>query len=151
MLLPSLLLFPTEFHVIDPNIVADGMNALSAVSPTTVNLSITENRVNIADFFLGPAEYSPLQIDSSIVISPDNLITVADNGIFGSLPQGSNVNSGPATNPYASQNLTNDFTFVQEANKIPKGYFTIGNTFSPVTQDYNGGTCLIIRQVLKLV
>lgn len=126
-----------DYTVIDPNIVADGMNALSAVSPTTVNLSITENRVNIADFFLGPAEYSPLQIDSSIVISPDNLITVADNGIFGSLPQGSNANSGPATNPYASQNLTNDFTFVQEANKIPKGYFTIGNTFSPVIQDYN--------------
>lgn len=126
-----------DYTVIDPNIVADGMNALSAVSPTTVNLSITENRVNIADFFLGPAEYSPLQIDSSIVISSDNLITVADNGIFGSLPQGSDTNSGPATNPYASQNLTNDFTFVQEANKIPKGYFTIGNTFSPVTQDYN--------------
>ena len=125
------------YTVIDPNIVADGMNALSAVSPTTVNLSITENRVTIADFFLGPAEYSPLQIDSSIIISPDNLITVADNGIFGSLPQGSDTNSGPATNPYASQNLTNDFIFTQEANKIPKGYFTIGNTFSPVIQDYN--------------
>lgn len=126
-----------DYTVIDPNIVADGMNALNAVSPTTVNLSIQNNRVNIAEFFLGPAEYSPLQIDSSIIISPDNLITVADNGTFGKLPQGSDPNSGPATNPYASQNLTNDFIFIQESNEIPKGYFTIGNTFSPDTQNYN--------------
>ena len=83
-----------SYIIVDPDIVANGMNALNAVEPTTLNLSIRDNSVYLSDFFLGPAEYTPLQIDSNIVISQDNLITDVDNGTFGTLPQGSLPNSG---------------------------------------------------------
>ena len=126
-----------SYIIVDPDIVANGMNALNAVEPTTLNLSIRDNSVYLSDFFLGPAEYTPLQIDSNIVISQDNLITDVDNGTFGTLPQGSLPNSGPAINPYESQNLTDYFTFIKQSDEILPGYYTIGNTSFPYNQEYN--------------
>lgn len=126
-----------SYIIVDPDIVANGMNALNAVEPTTLNLSIQDNSVYLSDFFLGPAEYTPLQIDSNIVISQDNLITDVDNGTFGTLPQGSLPNSGPAINPYESQNLTDYFKFIKQSDEILPGYYTIGNTSFPYNQEYN--------------
>lgn len=109
-----------------------GMNALNAVTPTTETVTVTSNQnVTAPTFFIGPVDNKALTLDPTITLDNTNLITNADNGTFGEIAQGSQPNSGPATNPYAAQNLTNDFTFVQENNTIGDGNFTIGNTLNP--------------------
>ena len=109
-----------------------GMNALNAVTPTTETVTVTSNQnVTAPTFFIGPVDNKALTLDPTITLDNTNLITNADNGTFGEIAQGSQPNSGPATNPYAAQNLTNDFTFVQENNTIGNGNFTIGNTLNP--------------------
>ena len=40
-----------RYIIVDPDIVANGMNALNAVEPTTLNLSIRDNSVYLSDFF----------------------------------------------------------------------------------------------------
>lgn len=40
-----------SYIIVDPDIVANGMNALNAVEPTTLNLSIRDNSVYLSDFF----------------------------------------------------------------------------------------------------
>ena len=109
-----------------------GMNALNAVTPTTETVTVTSNQnVTAPTFFIGPVDNKALTLDPTITLDNTNLITNADNGTFGEIAQGSQPNSGPATNPYAAQNLTNDFTFVQENTTIGDGNFTIGNTLNP--------------------
>lgn len=109
-----------------------GMNALNAVTPTTETVTVASNQnVTAPTFFIGPVDNKALTIDPAITLDNTNLITNADNGTFGEVAQGSQPNSGPAANPYAAQNLTNDFTFVQENATIGDGNFTIGNTLNP--------------------
>lgn len=121
-----------EYTVVPQANRVAGMNALNAVTPTTENVTVTSNQnVTAPTFFIGPVDNKALTLDPAIKLENNNLITNADNGTFGDVAQGSQPNSGPASNPYASQNLTNDFTFVQENNAIADGQFTIGNTLNP--------------------
>ena len=49
-------------------------------------------------------------IDQCAIISGENLINAADNGTFGSFPQGTPANTGAPTEPYPG--VTPDFTYV---------------------------------------
>ena len=72
----------------------------------------TSNLTN-ENFLNGPVQYSPIQkiMDDTVIISPINLITVADNGTFGTFPAGTIANTGANPNPYPT--METDFTFVQ--------------------------------------
>ena len=117
----------------------EGMNALNAVMPTTINVEVINNEeVDIVYFFIGPALYKSFTPDNNITILPENLITAGDNGTFGKVVKGSYPNNGPADNPYPGDILS-EFTWIKQSNEIPTGYYTIGNLTQPYneTETYN--------------
>lgn len=124
-----------SYEVIAPQNRVDGMNALNTITPTTVNVFVEPRETLTASFFVGPAKYKPVKLDPSINPSQDNLINTANDGTFGTVPQGSPPNIGLAQNPYLDVN--SDFTFIQQSNEIPQGYYSIGSTTSPYNNTYN--------------
>ena len=112
-----------------------GMNALNAVLPTTLYITVTEDApLDDVYFYIGPALYKNYILDKCSSLSPNNLISAGDNGTFGDVEIGSEPNSGPATNPYSNSSLMSDFTWIKQSNEIPIGDYTIGNTTKPYNE-----------------
>ena len=127
-----------SYTSIAPENRVDGMNALNTVTSTTVNLTVTPTvDVYEADFLIGPAIYLTQTLENCLIVYPDNLIKVASNGTFGEVSQGSSPDSGPSNNPYPNDNITSCFKFTKQTNELFRGYYTIGNTISPYSDDYN--------------
>lgn len=95
-----------------PNPPAGATN-LDATTPTTLLINVNGGDITGQDILNGPVTYTPIQtiIDSNVVISPDNLITEADNGSFGSYPPGTPANTGADPNPYPG--IGSEFQYVQ--------------------------------------
>lgn len=89
-----------------------GSTNLDSVTPDTLLVTVTGADLTNQNFLNGPVIYTPIQVilDPCAVISGENLIQVADNGTFGSFPQGTPANTGAPTEPYPG--VTPDFTYV---------------------------------------
>lgn len=90
-----------------------GSTNLDSVTPDTLLITVSGNNVANQDFFNGPVIYTPIEalLDNCAIISGENLIEAADNGTFGTFPQGTPANTGASTEPYPG--VTPDFTYVQ--------------------------------------
>ncbi|MBC8530287.1 DUF11 domain-containing protein [Gehongia tenuis] len=89
-----------------------GSTNLDSVTPSTLLVTVAGADLVNQNFFNGPVIHTPIQVilDPCAVISGDNLIQAADNGTFGSFPQGTPANTGAPTEPYPG--VTPDFTYV---------------------------------------
>lgn len=89
-----------------------GSTNLDSVTPDTLLVTVSNFDLTDQNFLNGPVIYTPIQaiLDPCAIISGDNLIQAADNGTFGSFPQGTPANTGAPTEPYPD--VTPDFTYV---------------------------------------
>lgn len=89
-----------------------GSTNLDSVTPDTLLVTVTGADLTNQNFYNGPVIYTPIQaiLDPCAVISGENLIRAADNGTFGSFPQGTPANTGVPVEPYPD--VTPDFTYV---------------------------------------
>lgn len=89
-----------------------GSTNLDSVTPDTLFVTVEGSNITNRNFLNGPVIYTPLEalIDQCAIISGENLIDAADNGTFGSFPQGTPANTGAPTEPYPG--VTPDFTYV---------------------------------------
>ena len=108
-------------------------NMVDCVTPNTILITVAADDILNQNIFNGPILYTPLQLtlDPCTVIFPENLVTDAAFGTFGSFFAGTLANTGPATNPYPA--LTPDFTYVvpDPGKYTPTdGEFTVQNTMN---------------------
>lgn len=89
-----------------------GSTNLDSVTPDTLLVTVTGGNLTNQNFYNGPVIYTPIQtiLDPCAFVSGDNLINVADEGTFGTFPQGTPANTGAPTEPYPG--VTPDFTYV---------------------------------------
>ena len=89
-----------------------GATNLDSVTPDTLLVTVSGADLTNQNFLNGPVIYTPIQaiLDPCAIISPENLIQAADNGTFGTFPQGTPANTGAPTEPYPG--VTPDFTYV---------------------------------------
>lgn len=119
--------FPPISYAQDP---PAGATNLDAVTPTTLYFNVSDEDIPDKDILNGPVTYTAIRtiMDSNIMISPNNLITEADNGTFGSYPPGTPANTGADPNPYP--NIGTEFNYVQpdiEGVSPNDGSYTIQN------------------------
>jgi uncharacterized repeat protein (TIGR01451 family) len=79
-----------------------GATNLDSVTPAAVPVTVSGGDLAGQDIFNGPVKYTPIRtiLDKSVTPLPQNLITAADNGTFGSFPRGTAANTGADPNPY---------------------------------------------------
>lgn len=89
-----------------------GSTNLDAVTPNTLLVTVSGADLTNENFLNGPVIYTPVQaiLDECVLVSNENLIDVADEGTFGTFPQGTPANTGAPTEPYPG--VTPDFTYV---------------------------------------
>lgn len=89
-----------------------GSTNLDSVTPDTLLVTVSGADLINRDFFNGPVIYTPVQtlLDPCAAITGGNLIDAADNGTFGTFPQGTPANTGAPVEPYPG--VTPDFTYV---------------------------------------
>ncbi len=89
-----------------------GTTNLDATTPNTIFITVEDADLENQDFLNGPVRYTPISTitDECAIISPINLINVADNGTFGTFPAGTPANTGANPNPYPG--IAPDFTYV---------------------------------------
>ncbi|MDR1664875.1 MAG: cell surface protein, partial [Clostridiales bacterium] len=92
---------------------ATGATHLDATTPDTLLVTVSGADISGQDILNGPVKYSPVQtiLDESVTVLPENLITGADGGTFGSFPQGTPANTGANPNPYTD--IGTDFMYTQ--------------------------------------
>ena len=89
-----------------------GTTNLDATTPNTIFITVEDADLENQYFLNGPVRYTPISTitDECAIISPINLINVADNGTFGTFPAGTPANTGANPNPYPG--IAPDFTYV---------------------------------------
>lgn len=89
-----------------------GSTNLDSVTPDTLLVTVSGSDLSNQNFLNGPVIYTPIQeiLDPCAIISGNNLIDVADDGTFGTFPQGTPANTGAPTEPYPE--VTPDFSYV---------------------------------------
>lgn len=113
-----------------------GATNLDGVTPETLLVTVNGSNLTNENILNGPVKYTPIHtiLDKGVTILPQNLITLADNGTFGSFPQGTPANTGANPNPYP--NIGSQFTYVQP-NPIgvtpAGGQYTIQNISNDAT------------------
>ena len=117
---------PGDFSTAAPGSVPQGVNPpitaaanpppgstnLDSVTPDTLLVTVTGSDLTNQNFLNGPVIYTPIQaiLDPCAAVSGENLIRAADNGTFGTFPQGTPANTGAPVEPYPD--VTPDFTYV---------------------------------------
>lgn len=125
--------FPPIKAVTNPP--SDATN-LDAVTPVVLPIKVTGTDLTGQDILNGPVKYTPIQsiLDKNVTVSPQNLITEADNGSFGSFPKGTAANTGADPNPYP--NLGSQFVYTQpNPGSVTPAYhqYTIQNVMNNAT------------------
>ncbi|MDO5294396.1 MAG: hypothetical protein Q4F05_16800, partial [bacterium] len=105
-----------------------GANELNSLSPNTVFVTVTTADITGIVFYDAPIQVIPLSINN-YVTTGGNLVTAADNGTFGTLPNGTAVQTSNANGNPPYTDFTTAFTYVQYVNARPSdGEYTISNT-----------------------
>ncbi|MGX8832989.1 DUF7507 domain-containing protein [Amedibacillus sp. YH-ame6] len=104
-----------------PPAMADMLNALT---PNLLNIIVSGSDITNLVFFDGPVGDKPLVLTGINMVGP-NLITVADNGTFGSYPAGTPGTTIPPVAPYPG--VTPGFIY-STIQAPPDGFYTIFNT-----------------------
>jgi len=109
-----------------------GATDLDNTIPNTWKLSVNGANLIGIDFLNAPVAYMPIQeiTDANVVIDDVNLITDFDNGTFGTLPAGTDANTGAYPSPYS--NVGSDFMLVTPSINLSytspdDGQYTIQN------------------------
>jgi hypothetical protein len=70
------------------------------VTPSTILITVAVADVTAQNMFNGPVAYLPLalELDPCCTVLPDNLVTEADGGTFGTFLTGTPANTGTPTN-----------------------------------------------------
>ena len=102
----------TSFPLMSTCLLYTSTTNLDSVTPDTLIVTVTGADLTNQNFFNGPVIYTPIEalLDECAIISGENLINAADNGTFGTFPQGTPANTGAPTEPYPG--VTPDFTYV---------------------------------------
>lgn len=89
-----------------------GSTNLDSVTPDTLFVTVAGADLTNENFLNGPVIYTPFEslLDQCAIVSGENLISAADEGTFGTFPQGTPANTGAPTEPYPG--VTPDFTYV---------------------------------------
>lgn len=118
-----------------PNPPAGATN-LDAVTPTTIPVTVAGADLVGQDILNGPVTYTPIAdiMDDSVIVLPQNLITQADNGTFGSFPQGTPANTGADPNPYPDLGTQFTYTLPNPAGVTPAFHqYTLQNIMNDAT------------------
>lgn len=108
-----------------------GATNLDSITPNTLFVTVTSIDITDQNFLDGPIIYTPIQtlLDSCVTVGHTNLITAADDGIFGSESAGSLPNAGPAQVPY--KGIAPGFNYVSPGHDIVDGDYSILNILYP--------------------
>ncbi len=106
---------------------------LDCTSPNTLLINVSDADITNLTILNGPVKYVPIEdiMDKQVIVSDDNLITIAENGTFGSYPSGTPSYTF-ADSTYVG--IGEGFKFI---NGIPHdGYYAIENITSPTASGY---------------
>ena len=123
-----------------------GSTNLDSVTPDTLLVTVSGTDLINQDFFNGPVIYTPIQtlLDPCAAITGGNLIVAADNGTFGTFPQGTPANTGAPVEPYPG--VTPDFTYVlpnPDTYTPAGGEYTVQNIMNDALSEVIGAWCRI--------
>lgn len=123
---------PLSFATNPPSIATN----LDSITPNTLFVTVSTDNLIDQNFLDGPITYSPIEtiLDSTASISDINLITIADDGLFGSFPAGTPANSRPATSPYSD--VITGLNYSGPGENITDGSYSITNILYPPS-DYS--------------
>ncbi len=130
---PVQSLFPPLSQVSDP---PAGATNLDSVTPSTILVNVAGSDLAGQDILNGPVKYTPIHtiLDKSVRVTEQNLITEADNGTFGSFPQGTAANTGADPNPYPDIGTEFIYTLPNPASVTPAFHqYTIQNIMNDAT------------------
>ncbi|WP_094368000.1 DUF11 domain-containing protein [Romboutsia weinsteinii] len=103
---------------------SDTTNIVS-LSPNTLFLTVRRSDISNIIFLDSPIRKIPLTLNNYVTIG-DNLITYADHGTWGTLPNGSPTQSSPETEPYP--NIQSSFNYVKYGyDTVHDGDYTVVN------------------------
>ena len=124
---------PPLSYVSNPPSIATN---LDSTTPNTLFITVSTDNLTDQNFLDGPITYSPIEtvLDSTASLSTTNLITIADNGLFGSFVAGTAANSRPETSPYSD--IITDFNYSGPGKAIIDGNYSITNILYP-RSDYS--------------
>lgn len=101
---------------------------LTSLSPNTVFVTVVDTDITGVNFTDAPIEDQALAINNYVTVGP-NLITAADSGTFGRLPNGTPVQTSNPTGSPPYNDFETTFNYVQYANRRPvDGEYSISNT-----------------------
>ncbi|MCL2846468.1 MAG: hypothetical protein FWE38_02135 [Firmicutes bacterium] len=110
-------------------------NALDCTVRNTWLETVAAAPITNINMMNGPVQHTPMVMDTNIIVDPQNLVTDADNGTFGTFSVGTVANTGVTltpgqTDPY--HEIMSQFTYVMAAtgtaNPVPNdGQYTVQN------------------------
>ena len=108
-----------------------GANDLDSTTPNMIFVTVNDTDIPDQNFLDGPIIITPIRtlLDACATVSSKNLITAANGGTFGSEPQGSLANSGPAAEPYPG--IASNFDYLPPTVPTTDGNYTILNILYP--------------------
>ena len=130
--------FADEQHVYvtNPPSTATG---LDCTMRNTRDVTVGADNLTAEYFLNGPVRITPLVLDPSIVLDPNNLVTAASNGTFGSFLPGTTANTGAgATTPYPE--IQSQFLYTEpDPSKVtpPDGSYTVQNIMNNAHSNTN--------------
>lgn len=80
-------------------------NTVDSLSPNTLNLTVTTTNLANQNFTDSTVQNTPLSIPNGVILGP-SLLVLAGNGIWGTLPNGTPVETVPTTYPYTNSMTT---------------------------------------------
>lgn len=108
-------------------------NRINSLTPNTLFIQVKDTDITNQIFLDAPNCEHALALNNYVTIG-NNLITSADNGCWGTLPNGTPVQTSPATQPYK---VNYAFEYVQYQTGRPSdGQFSVCNTIT----NHNFGT-----------
>lgn len=103
-------------------------NRVNSLSPNTVYVNVSNSNISNVRFVDAPVEDIYLELNNYVTIG-NNLITAANDGDFGILPNGTPVDTSPITVPYSDFITT--FKYVRYVYFKPNdGEYSISNTIT---------------------
>ncbi|MCL2337788.1 MAG: hypothetical protein FWC60_10240, partial [Firmicutes bacterium] len=124
---PAIAVVPPISYVNNP---PAGATNLDCITRNTLLVTVSGANLTGENILNGPVRYTSITniLDSNVIVSPINLINVADAGTFGVFPPGTVSNTGASPNPYPD--IGTDFIYVlpNPAVVTPNdGQYTIQN------------------------
>lgn len=104
-----------------------GANQMNSLSPNTLFINVVAADITNQSFLDAPIQEIALNLNTYVTMG-NNLVTLADRGTWGLLPNGTPVQTSPSIEPYP---VTTRFIYIQyQARRPADGQYSVSNTIT---------------------